>query len=111
MKLVIRSGQLSPIALGQYVAEYQAQLARPFSCFVFALIAIPFGMRRVRGGGTSVGFGIAVLIVFIYYVVSSVSLTMGELNDFMAVLMAWFPNVVFTTIGTPVSAPPVAERR
>ena len=96
---IVHSGQLGPESLGQYIAEYQAQLARPFSCFVFALIAIPFGIRRVRGGGTSVGFGLAVAIVFVYYVVMTISSSFGTLNDFMAVVMAWFPNVLFTAIG------------
>jgi len=96
---VIRTGQLTSTQVGQYVAEYQSQLARPFACLVFALLAVPFGMRRVRGGGTSVGFGLAVAIVFIYYVVMTISNSLGTLNDFMAFLMAWFPNVLFFAIG------------
>ncbi|MBV8424074.1 MAG: LptF/LptG family permease [Candidatus Eremiobacteraeota bacterium] len=96
---VIRTGQLTGTQLGQYIAEYQSQLARPFACLVFALLAVPFGMRRVRGGGTSVGFGLAVAIVFIYYVVMTISNSLGTLNDTMAFLMAWFPNVLFFAIG------------
>ena len=96
---VIRTGQLSATQYGQYVAEFQSQLARPFACLVFALLAIPFGIRRVRGGGTSVGFGLAVAIVFIYYVVMTISNSLGTLNDVLAFLMAWFPNVLFFAIG------------
>jgi lipopolysaccharide export system permease protein len=96
---VIHTGQLTSTQLGQYVAEYQSQLARPFACLVFALLAVPFGMRRVRGGGTSVGFGLAVAIVFIYYVVMTISNSLGTLNGFMAFIMAWFPNVLFFAIG------------
>ena len=96
---VIRTGQLTSTQLGQYVAEYQSQLARPFACLVFALLAVPFGIRRVRGGGTSVGFGLAVAIVFIYYVVMTISNSLGTFNDFMAFIMAWFPNVLFFAIG------------
>jgi lipopolysaccharide export system permease protein len=96
---VIHTGQLTSTQVGQYVAEYQSQLARPFACLVFALLAVPFGMRRVRGGGTSVGFGLAVAIVFIYYIVMTVSNSLGTLNDFMAFIMAWFPNVLFFAIG------------
>ena len=96
---VIRTGQLNDYQRGQYVAEFQSQLARPFACLVFALLAVPFGLRRVRGGGTSVGFGLAVLIVFIYYVVMTISNSIGTINDFLAVAMAWFPNVLFFGIG------------
>ncbi|MBV8151335.1 MAG: LptF/LptG family permease [Candidatus Eremiobacteraeota bacterium] len=96
---IVRSGQLNATGVRQYVAEYQAQLARPFACFVFALIAIPFGLRRVRGGGTSVGFGIAVGIIFLYYVVMTISNSIGEQGNAAALVMAWFPNLLFTAIG------------
>lgn len=96
---VIRTGQLSATQLGQFIAEYQSQLARPFACLVFALLAVPFGIRRVRGGGTSVGFGLAVAIVFIYYVVMTISNSLGTINAPMAFVMAWFPNVLFFAIG------------
>jgi len=96
---VIRTGQLTQTQLGQFVEEYQSQLARPFACLVFALLAVPFGIRRVRGGGTSVGFGLAVAIVFIYYVVMTISNSLGTINDFMAFIMAWVPNVLFFAIG------------
>ena len=96
---IVRSGQLNATQLGQYIAEYQSQLARPFACLVFALLAVPFGMRRVRGGGTSVGFGLAVAIVFTYYVVMTISNSLGTLNDSLAVVMAWVPNLLFFAFG------------
>ena len=40
-------------------AAYASKLARPFAAFVFTLIAVPFGLRPVRGGGTGLGFGLA----------------------------------------------------
>ena len=50
-------------------------------------------------GSVDLPGAIPVAIVFVYYVVASISITLGELNDFMAVLMAWFPNALFTAIG------------
>lgn len=96
---IVRSGQLGKAQLGQYIAEFQSQLARPFACLVFALLAVPFGIRRVRGGGTSVGFGLAVAIVFTYYVVMTISNSLGALNDSLAVIMAWVPNLLFFAFG------------
>ncbi|MGH7683493.1 MAG: LptF/LptG family permease [Vulcanimicrobiaceae bacterium] len=96
---VIRSGQLNRTQLGQYVQEYQSQLARPFACLVFSLLAVPFGIRRVRGGGMSVGFGLAVAIVFAYYVVMTISNSIGAVNDNLAAVMAWLPNIVFLAFG------------
>lgn len=97
---IVRSGQLSQGDVRKYVMAYQEKLATPFACFVFTLLAIPFGMRNVRGGGsTSVGFGLAVLIVFIYYVVQTVFSYVGQAYLPLAAVAAWMPNVIFTVIG------------
>jgi lipopolysaccharide export LptBFGC system permease protein LptF len=53
----------------------------------------------VRGGGTGLGFGIAIAIVFVYYVISTVFLTIGGLATWLAGIAAWTPNLVFTVFG------------
>jgi lipopolysaccharide export system permease protein len=99
IRTVLASGHLTADELRTYWATYQAKLARPFAAFVFALIAIPFGLRPSRGGGTSLGFGIAVAIVFVYYVIATVCLSVGELSLTLATVAAWTPNLLFTVIG------------
>ena len=97
---IVRSGQLTQSELRKYVTTYQEKLAQPFACFVFMLIAIPFGMRAARsGGGTSVGFGLAVGIVFVYYVVLTIFSFVSQAFINLAPLWAWTPNIVFTVIG------------
>jgi lipopolysaccharide export system permease protein len=97
---IVRSGQLTPMELRKYLTTYQEKLAQPFACFVFVLIAIPYGMRAARsGGGTSVGFGLAVAIVFAYYVVLTIFSYISEAYIGLAGLWAWFPNLIFTAIG------------
>ncbi|MDQ6825873.1 MAG: LptF/LptG family permease, partial [Candidatus Eremiobacteraeota bacterium] len=46
---IVRSGQLSLQEQRKYTATFHEKLARPFACFVFTLIAVPFGLRAVRG--------------------------------------------------------------
>ena len=99
IKQQLDSGQLSPLQENQYRETYEAKLARPFASFVFALIAVPFGLRPARGGGTSLGFGLAVAIVFVYYVIVTIFGTIGELGGPAAFLSAWTPNLIFTGIG------------
>lgn len=97
---LIVSGQLTPIEMRKYVYSFHEKLARPFACFVFTLIALPFGVRSARGGGsTGMGFGLAVLIVFIYYITFSLFTAIGEALLPIAALAAWMPNIIFTTIG------------
>jgi lipopolysaccharide export system permease protein len=97
---VVRSGQLTENELRKYVTTYQEKLARPFACFVFILIAIPFGLRSIRGGGSaSVGFGVSLAIVFVYYIVMTVCSFLGEAFLSLAAMWAWMPNLIFTAIG------------
>ncbi|MGC1381823.1 MAG: LptF/LptG family permease [Candidatus Baltobacteraceae bacterium] len=97
---VVRSGQLTPNEQRKYVTTYQEKLARPFACFVFILIAIPFGLRPIRSGGSaSLGFGLSLAIVFVYYVVMTISSFIAEAFLPLAVLWAWMPNILFTAIG------------
>ena len=97
---VVRTGQLTGSELRKYVATYQEKLARPFACFVFVLLAVPFGLRAMRGGGsTSLGFGAAVAIAFVYYVVMTIFSYVGESTLWLAPIAAWMPNIIFTAIG------------
>ncbi|MBV9264433.1 MAG: LptF/LptG family permease [Candidatus Eremiobacteraeota bacterium] len=97
---VLRSGQLTPTEYRKYVATYQEKLARPFACFVFMLIAIPLGLRSIRSSGsTSIGFGLSLAIVFVYYVVMTICSFVGEALVALAALWAWMPNILFTAIG------------
>jgi lipopolysaccharide export system permease protein len=93
------SGQLAPQQRKLFTATFASKLARPFAAFVFTLIAVPFGLRPVRGGGTGLGFGLAVAIVFVYYVISTIFLTIGSAATWLAGPAAWTPNLLFTVIG------------
>lgn len=44
------------------------KIATPMSSLVFAMLAAPLGIRRSRGG-SSVGFGLSMLLIFLYWMV------------------------------------------
>jgi lipopolysaccharide export system permease protein len=100
---VLATAQLTPTEIREYESSYEEKLARPFASFVFTLLAIPFALRSPRGGGsTGLGFGLAILIVFVYFVVMSVisavfSTLPGGFG--VAAIGAWLPNAIFTAIG------------
>jgi lipopolysaccharide export system permease protein len=98
IKARLESGQLTPQQIRSFDATYAGKLARPFAAFVFTLIAVPFGLRPVRGGGMGLGFGLAVAIVFVYYVISTIFLSVGSATG-LAGPAAWTPNLLFTVIG------------
>jgi lipopolysaccharide export system permease protein len=99
---IIASGQLSPQETRNYQTTYEEKLARPFACFVFALIAAPFGLRPTRGSGTGFGFALSLGIAFLYFVIASVSsVVFSNLPGGYATstVGAWLPNAIFTFIG------------
>lgn len=99
---VIDSGQLSPQETRAYQTTYEGKLARPFATFVFALIAIPFGIRPARGGSTGLGFGLSLVITFIFFIVTSVfaAIFTGLPGGYaVSAIGAWAPNVIFTAVG------------
>ncbi len=99
IKDALGTGQLTPQQVKTYTASYSAKLARPFAALVFTLIAVPFGVRPGRGGGRGLGFGLALVIIFVYYVISTLFLTIGSSATQLAGIAAWTPNAIFTLIG------------
>jgi lipopolysaccharide export system permease protein len=95
----LATSSLSDGQVRSFEATYEAKLARPFSSLVFVLFAAPLGLRRVRGGGTPLGFGLAVVIVFVYYVISTMFLSIGSSAGWLAGLAAWAPIAIFGAIG------------
>jgi lipopolysaccharide export system permease protein len=81
---------------GTEVAELMVSLhnkvAIPFACLVFALIGVPLGIRSPRGG-SSIGIGLSVLIIFLYYVIWHYLAVFAQQAMFPAFWAAWLPNL------------------
>ena len=74
----------------------QEKFTLPAACLVFGLIGSAFGLRSFSRSSKSQGFGLSVLLIFGYYILSFFSSSLGVsgvLNPFIA---AWAP--VFISI-------------
>jgi lipopolysaccharide export system permease protein len=80
------------------LVTYHSKLARPWASLVFALLAIPLGIRPQRSS-SGAGFGISIAIVFAFYVVTTVCLAIGQSFPSTSLAMAWLPNIVFSLAG------------
>lgn len=80
------------------LVTYHSKLARPFATLVFALLAIPLGIRPQRSS-SGAGFGISIAIVFAFYVVTTICLAIGQSAPAVSLLMAWLPNIIFALAG------------
>jgi len=82
----------------RYAVEIQSRFALPASAALFALLAAPLGLRPHRGG-TSIGFGLTIVVLVAYYIMLSLTLTLGQGGRLPPVLAAWLPNAVLAAVG------------
>ncbi|MDR7483366.1 MAG: LptF/LptG family permease [Armatimonadota bacterium] len=89
-------------ATGENVARYavnlHAKVALPLSAAIFALLAVPLGLRPHRSG-RSVGLGLTILILLVYYFALSMTITLGERGRLQAFWAAWTPNLIVAAAG------------
>lgn len=92
---LLRRGGQDP---SRYVVEVQSKFAVPASAAFFALLAAPLGLRPHRGG-TSIGFGLTIVVLVAYYIAFSATLTLGQVGRLHPVLAAWLPDGALAGVG------------
>jgi lipopolysaccharide export system permease protein len=70
----------------------------PATCFVFALIGIPFSLPSPRSGRTW-GMVVTIVFMFTFYVFTSVFRSLGKGGILTPVVAAFTPQISFTIIG------------
>ncbi len=70
----------------------------PFASLIFAIIGASVGIRPVRTS-SSVGLGMSLLIIFAYYILMAVGMSLGLSHTIPAILAAWIPNIVVGIVG------------
>jgi lipopolysaccharide export system permease protein len=82
----------------RYLVMLYQKLALPWTSLTFGGFAIPLGVRPHRSS-RSMGVGLAVLFILIYYVLMTVGMIFGETGAMDARLAAWLPNCIFGFLG------------
>ena len=85
-------------AVTKYLVWLHSRVALPMSSIVFALLALPLGLRPHRSG-SSIGLGLTVLIIILYYLLFSTGLALGENGRLPAFWAVWSPNFIVAAIG------------
>jgi len=76
----------------------QEKYALPFVCVVFGLVGASLGTKPQRTSSTT-GFGISVVIIFGYYLLSFVSSSLGEAGVVTPLVAAWLPTALGLATG------------
>lgn len=77
--------------------DYYSKLSIPFASFAFVLIAAPLGLKPQRTG-SSVGLGVSVIIIFIYYITQQTFRGLGQ-SVMPPMMAAWLPNILLCVVG------------
>ncbi len=78
--------------------ELYLRFAIPFTCFVFALVGIPFSLTSPRSGQTW-GLIVTIVFMFTFYVFASVFRSLGRGGLLPPEVAAFTPQLSFTVIG------------
>ena len=81
-----------------YLIEFYRRYALSTACVVLALVGIPLGLSSKKGG-KSIGFVLTILLVFGYYSVSLVGISLARQGKVSPGLGAWLANIVFVVAG------------
>lgn len=78
--------------------ELAKKTSLPFASFFFAIIGASFGLTNNRSGAF-IGFGVSILIIFMYYVLMSIFTALGKSAYLSPMLAAWMQNVISAFVG------------
>ena len=81
-----------------YWIEFNRRLALPTACLVLVLIGIPLGLSAKKGG-KGAGFVLTIVLVFIYYFVSIIGVSLARGGKLSPVPAVWMANILFALIG------------
>lgn len=78
----------------RYEVDYHAKYGFALSSLVMVLLGIPFAVGNARSGGMMLNMGITLGLVFVYWMMYSSALTLGNYGQIPPVMAAWAPNSI-----------------
>lgn len=81
-----------------YYVEFHRRFALPTACIVLALVGIPLGLSSKKGG-KSFGFVVTILLVFAYYLLSLIGVSLARQGRVSPGVGVWMADVIFLVTG------------
>ncbi|MGH2454135.1 MAG: LptF/LptG family permease [bacterium] len=94
MGVLRRTGE----SIVEYLVYLHSRFALPASSLIFALLAVPLGLRPHRSG-SSIGLGLTIVILLVYYLLMNSTLALGHSGRLSPALAAWSPNLLVGAVG------------
>ena len=88
----------SGVRAGKWVVDLAFKISQPFAAVIIVLFGVPFAAFR-RRGGLVLGFGLSLLVCFVYFGFMQVGKILGYNGAVEPVVAAWAGNIVFGVLG------------
>jgi lipopolysaccharide export system permease protein len=92
-------GPEEAVARRRLLVDLYNKEAMPAASLPFALLGLPLGLVPVRSGSRSIGFGLTVVALIVYYILATSSGLLGAGGVLPAPVAAWLPNVALALAG------------
>jgi LPS export ABC transporter permease LptG/LPS export ABC transporter permease LptF len=90
--------RVDPVSARWYLIEFHRRFALPTACLVLAMVGIPLGLSSKKSGKSG-GFVLTIALVFVYYFVSLIGVSLARQGKLGPMLGAWLANIVFFAAG------------
>ncbi len=94
LQLRARAAEVDPVSARWYLIEFYNRVALPTACLVLAMVGIPLGLSSKKSGKSG-GFVLTIVLVFVYYFVSLIGVSLAKQGKLSPALGAWLANIVF----------------
>src|SRR5579859_850940 len=95
--LLHKASHSDPVSARWYLIEFHRRFALPTSCLVLALVGIPLGLSSKKSGKSG-GFVLTILLVFTYYVISLVGISLARQGRVSPWFGAWIADLSFLAL-------------
>jgi LPS export ABC transporter permease LptF/LPS export ABC transporter permease LptG len=89
-----KASHVDPVSARWYLIEFHRRFALPTACLVLALVGIPLGLSSKKSGKSG-GFVLTILLVFVYYVISLIGVSLARQDRVAPWFGAWLADIVF----------------
>ncbi len=92
-----KAARVDPVTARWYLIAFHKRFALPTACLVLALVGIPLGLSSKKSGKSG-GFVLTILLVFVYYVISLVGVSLARQGRVPPWFGAWLADFVFLAL-------------
>jgi len=95
--LQAKANRVDPVSARWYLIEFHRRFALPTACLVLSLVGIPLGLSSKKSGKSG-GFVLTIVLVFTYYVISLIGVSLARQGKVAPWFGAWLADLVFLAL-------------